>query len=76
MNKEISPAAVVAIVVVVVGLLGFVGWKLMVPQKYTGPPINMAEKMKGGGAGKTGGAPAAGPIRMGPGGMQSGGPGR
>jgi hypothetical protein len=70
MNKALSPAVFVVIIVAVVAGLGFVGWKMMGPKAYSGPPINMGEKMKM----QTGGRPPTMGDRMK--GMQSGGPGR
>lgn len=64
-NKEVHPAIIIASIVIVVIVLGIVGWKVMSPKVYTGPPVDMGKVM---GGGHTGGAPA----RQGPAGMPGG----
>ena len=49
-TRNLSPGAIAAIIVVVVAIAGFFIWRGTSVHTYTGPPINMGEAMKAGGA--------------------------
>jgi hypothetical protein len=66
-TKEIPPAVIIASIVIVVIILGVVGWRMMAPKTYSGPPVDMGKMM---GAHQSGGAPP----RQGPPGAMGGQP--
>jgi hypothetical protein len=71
MKKEIPPAAIVAVIIVVVALIGFFGYKAIVPPGKITMSAEAIKGMKAHTMGQGGAAQESGARMPGPGGMSA-----